>query len=265
MSTRLNWAEKVKALEEYLKLPTTPVGWKVVKSPDEFPKEAKRPKRDYGFPITMCKANTMARTMGITTAFTAEDCDCYNGLLFWGWGELEGGWKVFEDYWMDGKLIKKTREAAKAHIEALKKFSFKKGECGGVVISPAKLGLIDPDAIWVYGNPTQVEILLWAFLREGDGKQKLTFSGLAVCLDAVIQTTRTQEAGILPPCPDDRRSGTQDYEMIFAFPRSKLDEIVEGLRVFAEYGSWVYPWKLNLTYPSYWPPKAKELISKIKR
>jgi len=260
-----NLAEKIKALEEYLKLPTTPVGWKVVKGPDEFPKEAKRPKRDYGFPMTMCQGNTMARTMGITTAFTAEDCDCYPGLLFWGWGELEGGWKAFEDYWMDGNY-KKTREAAKAHIEALKKFSFKKGECGGVVISPVKLGLIDPDAIWVYGNPAQVGLLLWAFLRERGGTQKLAFTGMGACLDAVIQTTRTQEAGVLMPCPIDRKVALcQDHEAIFAMPSSKLDEIIEGLRVFAEYGSLVYPWKQNVVVPPHWPPKSKVLLSKIKR
>jgi uncharacterized protein (DUF169 family) len=69
-----------------------------------------------------------------------------------------------------------------------------------------------------------------AALYRNGGRVVSTTGGRLDCAEIVIQTMSTNEPKVILPCTGDRVFGmAQDTEMVFAFPWSCVDEIIEGL------------------------------------
>ena len=57
-----------------------------------------------------------------------------------------------------------------------------------------------------------------------------SFTGRIDCSDEIIRPIETNEYEVVLPCYGDRVFGqTEDHEMAFSFPWSKVDELIEGL------------------------------------
>lgn len=58
-----------------------------------------------------------------------------------------------------------------------------------------------------------------------------SYTGRLDCSDEIIRTILTGDYQVILPCYGDRIFGhTEDWEMAFALPASKMDELVEGLK-----------------------------------
>ncbi len=55
------------AIEQLLKLKTSPIGVKFIQSEDEIPVNTVRPKKDMGAHLAQCQAFAMSRREGITS------------------------------------------------------------------------------------------------------------------------------------------------------------------------------------------------------
>lgn len=99
-----------------------------------------------------------------------------------------------------------------------------------------------PDLIVAYGNPAQVLTLIQAAnFRLGPGVHSLS-SGRYGCSIWIAGVLQAGECSYMVPGPGERVfAGTQDHEMSFAVPYSKIDRLVEGLEYIRAQGAFRYP------------------------
>jgi uncharacterized protein (DUF169 family) len=203
----------------YLKLPTFPIGFKLVRSEKEVPSKAKKFEG-----LTICQIYNMARRYRWTVYFDMRTT-CPIGLVAYGLAEPD-------EAYSSGKLAVNAGYAVNEEIgvefeRAVPKLEY--GKYAGCVVSPLERDEIIPDFAVIYGNPAQILRLVHAALYKKGGKLETFILGRASCaeyLGALIDRTPR----FVLPCYGDRVFGlTQDDEVAFAFPFEIADEIAEGL------------------------------------
>jgi uncharacterized protein (DUF169 family) len=107
----------------------------------------------------------------------------------------------------------------------------------------------------VFGNSAQVMRLVQAALYKRGGYLTSSFSGRLDCADIVVKTIQTDECQVILPCTGDRMFGqTQDEEMAFSLPASKVDEVMAGLEATHK-GGIRYPVTTFMNYTAKFPAK----------
>jgi uncharacterized protein (DUF169 family) len=248
----------IKALEEaiqrYVRPDSFPLAIRVLKKDEAIPSKVKFPKKDLKSSLSICQGITMARKYGWTLAFKNEDLSCPIAKIAFGFEEEV-------DYYSRGTLTDgmytKTCEMGKKTENAVPKFS--KEEAGTVLISPLSRTTFDPEVIVVYGNSAQVMRMVAAALFTTGGEIKSSFTARADCADIVIKTLRSDEPQVILPCYGDRVFGqTQDHEMAFTVPYSKVDYFIEGLEGTHK-GGVRYPIPNYLNYEAKYPDTYEKL------
>ena len=122
------------------------------------------------------------------------------------------------------------------------------GKYSHLVIAPIEMADFEPDIISLHGTPAQVMRLAQAARPSAGHDVSAIASGLADCGDLVARTTLTDECQCILPSGGDRVYGsTQDHEMIFTMPRSKVDAVMQGLEDTHK-GGFRYPILTDLRY-----------------
>jgi uncharacterized protein (DUF169 family) len=246
--------EFAKAVEGYVRPATFPVGAKLLKKGEFLPERARRPKRDLGIQIAVCQAIAMARRYGWTLAVGAEDVNCPLTKTAFGFAPVT-------EFYTSGQLAcgmyTETAEAGARTEAATHKLNF--AEFEHLVVAPvANLNLV-PDAIVIYGNSAQVLRLVTGALWKRGGALTSTITGRIDCSDEVITTMLTGDYQVILPCYGDRVVGqTQDHEMAFSLPGSKMAELVTGLEG-TQKGGICYPVPTYLRYTPQFPERYQEL------
>jgi uncharacterized protein (DUF169 family) len=196
------------ALNQYIRPQTFPVAYKLLRSDDELPERVKRPLQDLGYPITLCQATGLTRRYGWAMAVSKEGQCCIGGAQAMG----------FVSEGSAGPIADKSRHEPgkyKYHVTAtLDRADF------------------EPDVIAVYGNTAQIMRLTQSAIGGpgGSGKVNAVATGFGDCGDIVARTVLSNECQTILPSGGDRVWGsTQDYELIFAMPWNKTEEVIEGL------------------------------------
>ncbi|VUT25218.1 MAG: hypothetical protein MOIL_00926 [Candidatus Methanolliviera sp. GoM_oil] len=228
------WIEKGERLNELLRPQTFPLAIKLIKSETEIPEKATRPLRDLKVKVALCQGITMSRRYGWTVGMTAEDLGCSIALAAY-------GWKKPNDEMAMAKFLLKMGYAAsiEAGVNIAKEVNrFEEGEYVGIVFSPLAWTKIVPDLIMMYGNPAQIMRLIHASTHHQGNNVTCSFSGRAAsCTEGIIQTVLTGEPKAVIPGNGDRVwAMTQDDEMAFTIPATKLGSIIEALEVTHERG-----------------------------
>ena len=243
-----------KAVETYVRPATFPVAAKLLKAGEPIPERAKRPQRDLGIQIAICQAIAMARRYGWTIAVGEEDVNCPLTKTAFGFAPLT-------EFYTSGQLAcgmyTETAEAGARTEAATRKLSH--GQFKHLVVAPVANVDFVPDAIVVYGNSAQVLRLVTGALWKRGGSLTSTISGRVDCSDEIITTMLTGDYQVILPCYGDRVLGqTQDHEMAFSLPGSKMQELVTGLEG-TQKGGVVYPVPTYLRYTPQYPEKYYEL------
>lgn len=213
-----------KAIHKYVRPDTFPLAIRVMKPGEEIPDRVKRPQNDLGHRFSICQGITMARRYGWSLAMGAEDISCPIAKIAFGFeDELE--------YYSDGNLTDgmytKTCDLGKKTEACVPKFS--KEESGTILVAPLSRAAFEPESVVVYGNSAQVMRMVAAALYTTGGEITSNFSARADCADLIIRTKQTDEPQVILPCYGDRVFGqTQDHEMAFTVPFSKVDDFLEG-------------------------------------
>lgn len=249
----MNSLELAKALDTYVRPTYFPLSVGVSKS-EEVPAKLKRPFKDLGKKIAICQAFAIARRYGWGLALQRDDISCPPAKLAF-------GFEPSIDYYEEGTicvgLYTKDKEAGKKCEACVPKFSYE--EIKTILIAPIGKETFDPQLYVFYGNSAQVLRLLNGRLYSTGGGLNSQINGRIDCADIIIRTLKDDECQVILPCYGDRLFGqTQDWEMIFTIPQSKVQLVIEGLEGTHKGGT-RYPIPSFLRYEPEFPPLYMEM------
>ena len=240
-------------LTTYVRPQTFPVAIRMLRPGEAIPERAKRPARDFKKLSMNCQVIDMARRYGWTIALTREDSICSLGIAALG---LEKPTHLHHSGTLCEGMYTETKEAGRRSEAAVD--AFRPGEYAGLLVAPLDRATFEPDLVCIYATPAQVMRLTQAALWKRGGKLTSSFGGRIDCSEIVVTTMRTGEPQVILPCSGDRIFGqTQDHEMAFTIPWSRMEEIVEGLQG-THAGGIRYPITQFMEYEAKLPPKYME-------
>jgi MtaA/CmuA family methyltransferase len=240
-------------LTHYIRPQTFPVAVRLLRPGDAIPERARRPARDFKKLSMNCQVIDMARRYGWTIALTREDSICSLGIAALG---LEKPTHLHRSGTLCEGMYTESKEAGQRSEAAVDRF--RPGEYAGLLVAPLDRAGFEPDLVCIYGNPAQVMRLTQAALWKRGGKLTSSFGGRVDCAEIIVTTMRTEQPQVILPCSGDRIFGqTQDHEMAFSIPWSRMEEIVEGLR--GTHGGGIrYPITQFMEYEAKLPPRYME-------
>ena len=240
-------------LQTYIRPQTFPVAIRMLKPGEPIPDRAKRPARDFKKLSMNCQVIDMARRYGWTIALTREDHICSLGIAALG---FEKPTHLHTSGTLCEGMYTETKEAGQRSEVASDRFGV--GEYATLLVAPPDRATFEPHLVCVYGNPAQVMRLVQGALWKRGGKLPSGFSGRIVCSDIIVTTMLTGEPQVIMPCSGDRIFGqTQDHEMAFTIPWTRIDEVLEGLRGTHD-GGIRYPITQFMEYEAKLPPRYME-------
>ena len=241
-------------LAEYIRPQSFPVAIKMLREGEPLPDKVRIPSRDFGKQFATCQAISLVRRYGWTLALTKEDMQCSLGVLALG---FEKPPKLYQDGYMCDGMYTATPEAGKVSEEQVPRFA--PGQYHTILMAALDRAPFVPDLVVIYANSAQVMRLLQGRLWKTGGRLTSSFQGRIDCADVVVQTMQTDECQVVLPCSGDRIfAQTQDHEMAFTIPFSKLVDVVQGLEGTHK-GGIRYPVTSFMDYEPKLPPKYTAL------
>ncbi|OGC88417.1 MAG: hypothetical protein A2142_06370 [candidate division Zixibacteria bacterium RBG_16_48_11] len=216
------WADDI---ENYIRPSTFPLAVKLATAEEKIPDKMKIPGQDLKVKVATCQGFSISRRYGWSLAISADDISCpLTKVAF--------GFKPATDYYLEGNaaagMYCQTKEIGSRTEAEVPRLPY--GKYKYIFVSTIRRANFDPDLYIIYGNPAQVMRLLTAYLYKRGGYLHSRFSGRLDCADMVIETFNTDECQLILPCYGDRIFGlTQDDEMAFTVPKSKVQMTQEGL------------------------------------
>ncbi len=216
------------ALNLYIRPQTNPLALKLCTSASEIPEKFKRPGKDFGYQVTLCQGFGIARRFGWSLAIGKEDQSCIGGASTMGF------------------------VAERPGDDPAKRLDM--GKYSHILVAPLADAGFEPGIVAIYGLPAQIMRLCQSAVRGAGIKVNSVIGGGAACGDTVARTTRTDECHFVLPSGGDRVfGGTQDHEVVFAIPASKVAAIVKGLEDTHKAG-FRYPVLTDLRHAPSLPP-----------
>ena len=247
------------ALGSYIKPATFPVAIKMASSESELPEKSRMPQRDMGIEMPVCQGIALARRYGWTMAMSKDDMLCPPGGIALGFLPLK-------DDFLDGKFkVPPFLSSPEIRTKVIKQIPrFELGEYNYFVVAPVDRATFQPQSIVVYGNPAQIARLIQASVY-GTGEPVMTPSlGGFACAVEITRPIQTDQCQVIIAGGGDRAiAQTQDSEMAFAMPASKVDSIIEGLEETHKLGQ-RYPTPSFLTYKAGFPPAFMDLLKYLR-
>ncbi|MGE5139331.1 MAG: DUF169 domain-containing protein [Rudaea sp.] len=183
-------------------------------------------------------------------AIGREDISCPLARIVW-------GFEPMLDYYLNGMTCAGfyTETPAAGAVSESQVARFDQGQYEYVVIAPLQRADFDPDVVLIYAYPAQVMRLVIAALWKQGGRIHSSFSDRIDCSDEVTVAMQKDDYQAILPCKGDRIfAQTQDDEMAFTIPGSKIDEVVVGLEQTQKSGI-RYPIPSWLRYTGQFPEK----------
>lgn len=239
-------------LNNYIRPLTFPVAIKMLKSEDEIPEKTRRPFQQLKKKIAICQGIGMARKLGWAVAMGKEDMQCALGAAPFGFFKNIDFWDAGN---MAAGMFAASTEAGKKEEDLIDRFDH--GTYSHILVAPLSRAAFDPDLIMVYGNPAQVMRLIHGSLYNEGGAIQSTAMGRLGCA-AIITVIKNDECRFLVPGNGDRIFGmTQDWEMSYLIPMSKLDNVLDGLAKTHK-GGIRYPITSFFNFEAAFPPSYQE-------
>jgi uncharacterized protein (DUF169 family) len=99
-----------------------------------------------------------------------------------------------------------------------------------MVSAPIDRADFEPDIICSYVNSAQAMRLTQAANSGGEGIAPIAATGMGDCSDIIVRTIKTDLCQFILPSGGDRVFGsTQDNELIFTIPKSKIELMMKTL------------------------------------
>lgn len=126
----------------------------------------------------------------------------------------------------------------------------------GVLMAPLDLVSFEPDVIVMYMSPAQALRLIIAFAYPKGEPIISHMTGQASLCSAIARAVELDAVTVDLPCMGDRSYGlVQEFEVVVAFPGSKVDDLMDGLRNTEGVAS--YPYRPFLRWQAVFPPSME--------
>jgi uncharacterized protein (DUF169 family) len=217
-------------IETHLKLDTFPLAVKLLKIKEAIPSMAKRPKKDFGYHLSLCQAFAISRREGTPFVMFKEDMWCFEPVIGLGLAEAP-------QYFLEGNNrfpgTARTLEAGKNWAQSFPHFEI--GKYKGIAFAPLSETTFEPDLILLYCNPTQLTQILIAINWIDGNDIHCRLSGHAGCIYAIVPPLQNDQFQLSVPCIGDRkRAMAQNDELIFSSPVMKIENLVAGLEALTK-------------------------------
>jgi len=213
-----------KALSTYFRPLTFPVAIKMLKSEAEIPEKTRRPFKQMGKKVAICQGIGMARKYGWAVAMGKEDMACALGAAPFGFFQ---NIDFFNEGNMAAGMFTASKEIGKTEEDLVSRFEH--GTYEFILVAALDKVNFEPDLYMVYGNPAQIMRLIQGALYNTGGSVKSAAMGRLGC-STIITVMKENECRYVIPGNGDRIFGmTQDDEMAFFIPPSKVDTLIDGL------------------------------------
>jgi uncharacterized protein (DUF169 family) len=255
--SEMNSREAAELIRNDLRLKTFPVAAKFLEDKAEFPEKTRRPSISLGKRIAICQGVSMARIYGWTMGLSKEDVICVPAAIAFGFSESSNPPASLARLFYE---INFASTEALAQKETSSMNRFKNGEFEAIVLAPLERTAFDPDTVIIYGNPAQMMRLnqAWSYLT---GERVAgQFGGKVECDEYLIAPFKTKSARVIIPGNGERIfAGTQDDEMVFAFPGGFLLELSKALKEAGKAVGARYPVTPYLNFQPEFPKAHKDL------
>ncbi len=240
------------ALTTYIRPLTFPLAIKMLKSGDEIPEKTRRPFAQMKKKVAICQGIGMARKLGWAVAMGKEDMQCSLGAAPFGFFKNI-------DFYNEGNLaagmFTASKEIGKREEDLIDRFDY--GLYSHLLVAPLDRTGFEPDMFMVYGNPAQIMRLIQGALYNEGGAVQSSSMGRLGCA-TIITVMKKNECRYLVPGNGDRIFGmTQDYEMSFIIPLSKMHTVLDGLAKTHKAGI-RYPITSFFDFQATFPPSYQE-------
>jgi uncharacterized protein (DUF169 family) len=247
-------------LIRYIRPQSNPVAVRLLSSLDEIPKRTKMPLRDMKRHVTVCQVLAMSRRYGWIMAIGEEDQACP-------WGSLTLGFVPAKAGLLDGSFDESRgymkRELAVADYQSIPRLEY--GKYRYMLVSPINKAEFEPHLILVWGNPAQVARLIQGRVNETRGFIRSLGSVGIACARMITGPLLEDECTFVVAGGGDRYFGlTQDHEMIFAMPWSKVEMTVKGLKETHDTLGWRYPTPSYLSFEVQFPQRYREALAYLR-
>lgn len=202
-------------IESSLALKTSPLAIKMLKTEDEIPEGALRPKKDRGYHYAQCQAFSVSRYQDKTVAMFIEDQWCWGPLFAYGLVKPEIGEK-FPELQNDLKIIPMIEH----------------GKYKGILSAPLKSCTFEPDIIMIYSDASQLRHMLHALSFIGEGAVTTPVYPVASCALSVVPALNGESCITLPDPGEVGRAFAKDDEIIYSIPAGKAEKLVSQLKSF---------------------------------
>ncbi|MCK9276259.1 MAG: DUF169 domain-containing protein [Syntrophales bacterium] len=194
-------------LNMYIKPQTFPVAVKLYTAEEALPAKVRIPVKDLGYQIALCQAVALSRRYGWTIAVGKNDQCCIGGHTTMGF--------------LDNPPEARPGDEEKRH---------EPGKYAYMVSAAIDRADFEPDMICLYVNSAQAMRLAQAAVNSGGGIAPTLPTGMGDCGDIMARTIKTDMNQFILPSGGDRVFGsTQDHEVIFTIPKSKVELMMKAL------------------------------------
>ena len=246
-----------RAMHEMLILRHEPIAIKLIKSENEIPDNAIRPKRDLKKHMALCQAFALSRRDKKTVYMDKPDHWCWNPLIGLGHVECTEGTESFD-------IV--CRFLGMSDIDSARSFFAKfprlpLGEYIGIVTAPLDAAKFVPDLLLVYCNNAQLRSLVWAAKLKMGRLVKTELDAIDSCIYACVPPILTGEYRVtLPDIGEYERAMADEDEIIFSIPGGRIEEILDGLRSFFNRGAGYIHHRRDMVYDFPRPEFYNELF-----
>ncbi|MHB0870496.1 MAG: DUF169 domain-containing protein [Chloroflexota bacterium] len=243
--------ELAAALESRLRLDSAPVAVKMVPAGQEPPAGLlQRTKL-----LTFCQFVSASAFGGYPFWVSRRNLSCSNALVAFGMYDPERDTAVME------KAVRTHVGSYAPNAEAAKKLIASKpailpGGVEGVAVAPLAKAGFDPDAVLAIVVPWQAYFAMDDYMyATGDAPLSLEVgTNSLVCAYGAVQAGHLGKIGLTSACTGGRNyAGFERSQMCLAFPSSKLEAWLEGMRERSRRVP--YPGMIAMPAPTPMPPK----------
>lgn len=218
-------------IEKRLRLKTFPLALKMLEREKDIPEGAVRPVRDLGYHLALCQGFAKSRKEGTLLAMLKDDMWCPEPVIGYGLAEPP-------QYFLDGHN-RYPSDAKTLEIGSIWAHDMPRLEVGryiGLAFAPLRKINFEPDVVVVYCNPAQLTQMLIAVNRIEGYDVRSQLSGHAGCVYYAVPALRDRKFNVASPCAGDRMFAmAQDDELVFTFPKERIEEFIEALRYLDEF------------------------------
>jgi uncharacterized protein (DUF169 family) len=240
------------AFNTYIRPLTFPLAIKMLKSEEEIPEKTRRPFQQMKKKVAICQGIGMARKLGWAVAMGKEDMQCSLGAAPFGFFQ---NIEFFNEGNIAAGMFTASKEIGKKEEDLIDRFEY--GVYSHILVAPLNRTAFEPDLFMVYGNPAQIMRLIQGALYTEGGAVSSSSMGRLGCATIITAITNDECRYVVPGNGDRVFGMTQDYEMAFMIPASKMDAVLDGLGKTHKAGV-RYPITSFFNFQATFPPSYQE-------